>query len=229
MKNKPYAHSQGRQLVNIGTAERIFSVLGGTLLTYKSLQNKNTVGGVIPGALLILRGASGYCPFYDMMGKQELKQHNINIRTKLVVNKPVSEVYRFWRNLANLPLFMEHLKSVDVTDAKHSHWKAKIEGLPGSVSWDAVIVNEKQDEVLGWKSLDGAVVDHAGKVEFRSLGPGKTQLTVVFSYRAPLGAVGENIARLFTPTVKKTIIADIQRFREFIETEFRASAASTLI
>ncbi|RZJ34442.1 MAG: DUF2892 domain-containing protein [Flavobacterium sp.] len=229
MENKPYAQAKGRQPVNVGTAERIVSLLGGSLLMYKSLQHKNTVAGVIPGALLILRGATGYCPLYDMMGKQELKNHNINIRTRLVVNKPVSEVYRFWRNLENLPLFMKHLKSVEVVDEKHSHWKAKIEGMPGAVSWDAVIVNEKPDSVLGWKSLEGAAVDHAGKVEFTSLGTEKCELHIVFSYRAPLGAVGENIARLFSPTVKKTIIDDIHRFREFIETESGASAASTLI
>ena len=83
----------------------------------------------------------------------------------IVLNRPRREVYRFWRNLENLPRFMDHLEAVTVLDEKRSHWTAK--GPAGSrVEWDADIHNEIPNELIAWRSLAGSEVDNAGSVHF---------------------------------------------------------------
>jgi len=41
------------------------------------------------------------------------------------INKPVDEVYAFWRDFENLPRFMRHLESVTCGGARRSHWVAR--------------------------------------------------------------------------------------------------------
>jgi uncharacterized membrane protein len=48
----------------------------------------------------------------------------IHARTGITVNRPVEEVYRYWCDFENLPRFMNHLRSVEVTGDKRSRWTA---------------------------------------------------------------------------------------------------------
>ncbi len=196
--------------------ERVVFVLASSYLLYSSVKNKDALLA-LPAAIMAYRGFIGNCPATDRMGKSEVKKHNINVRTKLLIMKPVGEVYNFWRKLDNLPLFISHLESVTQSDGNFSHWIAKMPGGLGTVSWNAVIVNEKENEVLGWKSIEKSAVNHAGKVEFKTLGPTTTELIVVFSYRAPLGVIGENVARIFTPSFERVIRSDIEKYRDYVE------------
>ena len=61
-----------------------------------------------------------------------------------MINKPVDELYAFWRELSNLSRFMDHLECVKVINDRLSHWTAK--GPIGmNVEWDAEIVNDIPD------------------------------------------------------------------------------------
>jgi hypothetical protein len=57
---------------NVGSSERIVSVLGGSLMTIYGIYNaKSPIGaavGLIGGALLF-RGATGFCPVNDAIGR----------------------------------------------------------------------------------------------------------------------------------------------------------------
>ena len=35
--------------------------------------------------------------------------------TSMIINAPPEQVYRFWRNFENMPLFMKHLENVSIT------------------------------------------------------------------------------------------------------------------
>ncbi|HEX8357259.1 MAG TPA: SRPBCC family protein, partial [Segetibacter sp.] len=168
---------------------------------------------------LLFRGATGHCVGYSLAHKSKLPDtvKNMNIITKLTVNSPREVVYDFWRKLSNLPLFMEHLEKVEVLDDKRSHWVAKVPGGIGTIEWDAEVVKEIEGELLGWNSLPHASINNAGKVEFKDAAGGGTELTVVITYRAPFGDVGEGIASLFNPVFKKLITKDVQGFKRYIE------------
>jgi uncharacterized membrane protein len=210
--------------LNVTTPERVLSVAGGTFLLFSGLKTlgKHPVTAaakVLAAGTLLYRGISGHCPVYDRLHTNGTRPENINIKQYFTVNRPRTEVYQFWRRLANLSLFMRHIESVEETDATHSHWKARFKKNLPAVSWNAEIVKERENEFIGWQSVKGSTIDNAGKVEFRDAPGGRgTEVQVVFSYHAPLGGIGDGIARLFNPIVENIIREDVRNFKQFIET-----------
>ncbi|MGV3461195.1 MAG: SRPBCC family protein [Flavobacterium sp.] len=208
---------------NIGDLERAVSILGGAYLLYHGLRKKHSVLEVIAGGLMIARGATGYCPASAagqrlMHRAEKPKDSNINIHARLIIKRPMEEVYNFWRHLGNLPLFMEHLESVTVLSETRSEWKAKLPGGIGSVTWNAEIVAEEPYRYIGWQSTSGSLVKNAGKVTFKDAGELGTLVHIVFSYHAPLGVAGEEIGKLLNPYFEKMVRKDIMGFKRFMET-----------
>ncbi|UVT20306.1 MAG: SRPBCC family protein [Nitrospira sp.] len=133
-------------------------------------------------------------------------------------NRPPAEIYRFWRALENLPRVMTHLESVQVLDDRVSHWVMKL--IPGAprVESDAEIINEVENQRIGWRSLHESDLDHAGSVEFKPIGDGqRTGLTVTLQYELPGGTLGGTIGKWFGGDPSNTLAADLQRFKEHME------------
>ena len=140
----------------------------------------------------------------------------VHIEESVTVNRPINEVYRFWRNFENLPQFMNHLESVAQREAGVSHWVAK--GPAGTrVEWDARIINEIDDKLIGWQSLEGSMVSTAGSVNFRET-PRGTEVRVHLQYSPPAGKVGAAIAWLFGEEPGVQIREDLRRFKQLMET-----------
>jgi uncharacterized membrane protein len=141
----------------------------------------------------------------------------IKIEKSVTVARPVDEVYRFWRNLENLPRFMDHLESVTVVDENRSHWVAKAPAGT-KVEWDATIHNEIENELISWRSLPGSDVNNAGSVHFTPVGNGdRTEVTVVLSYQPPAGKLGAAVAKLLGEEPSKQVEDDLRRFKQVIE------------
>jgi uncharacterized membrane protein len=205
--------------VNVSPTECAISLLGGAYFLYDGLgkKNKSLLETVLAG-YLIYRGATGNCPAYSAIGKTkpDNRSRNVNIQLRLYVNKARKDVYEFWRNVENLPLFMEHLYSVENLNDGISVWEARIPGGMGKVRWKSEIVKERPYELLGWQSLPGSAIFNAGKVEFKDAGEG-TELHVVISYHAPGGIAGEGAARMFNSLFKEIVEEDVENFKWFIE------------
>jgi uncharacterized membrane protein len=130
---------------------------------------------------------------------------------------PIGEVFRFWRRLENLPRFMSHLATVTET-GRRSHWVAR---GPGGVlvEWDAEIINDVENQVIGWQSLPGGDVTVAGSVNFDSVRDGSsTQVTVRLQYAPPAGRVGSLISMLAGREPSQTIREDLRRLKQILET-----------
>jgi uncharacterized membrane protein len=130
---------------------------------------------------------------------------------------PVAEVYRFWRQFENLPRFMDYLHEVTTTGDGRSHWIAK---GPGGllVEWDAEIINEIENQVIGWRSLPGGDVTVAGSVNFDSVRGGRgTQVTVRLQYAPPAGRVGAFVSMLAGREPSQTIREDLRRLKQILE------------
>jgi len=209
---------------SIGSIERIITIAGGAYLLYDALKKeKKSLLQTAAGGFMIYRGIKGFMDAVNTSGKtmQQPKKHKegtITIHARLIVKKPVSEVYNFWRHLGNLPLFMEHLEGVTVLSDTLSEWKVRLPGLGQSVSWKAGIVAEEPHRFIGWRSLQGSAISNAGKVEFKDAGELGTLVHVVFSYQAPLGSAGGEVARLLNPVFEKMVRNDILGFKRYMET-----------
>lgn len=210
---------------NVDLTERILSVLGGVYLTYQSLKmlRKHPILGVqeaIAGGLLIYRGATGYCPVYNALDMDGTDPRALNITETFIVDRPRAEVYAFWRRLENLPRFMKHLASVDEYDRKNSHWRANLPGEILKLNWNAEITHEEENSYIGWHSVEGSMVENAGKVTFHdAIGGTGTELTVDVSYFPPAGSLGQGIARLLNGLFEKAVREDVTNFKHYIEGE----------
>jgi uncharacterized membrane protein len=143
-------------------------------------------------------------------------RRGIHVEESVTINRPVGEVYRFWRDFENLPQFMRHLESVAMREAGISHWVAK--GPAGTrVEWDARIINEVDNKVIGWQSLEGSTVATAGSVNFDETDRG-TQVRVRLQYSPPAGKLGSTVAWLFGEEPSQQIHEDLRRFKALLET-----------
>ncbi|MDF3076788.1 MAG: hypothetical protein K0S09_677 [Sphingobacteriaceae bacterium] len=208
--------------VNVNTPERIASAVIGTYLFYSGINNLfssplSSIIRTVAGGYLLSRGISGNCPVYQRLEQDSTQTEAINIRCNFRVNKPKNEVYQSWRRLSNLPLFMQHLENVEELDAIRSKWTVKIPGTEQTFSYNAEIVKEEEGRLIGWRSIEGSPVTHAGKVQFSEIDNGGTELHVVLSYRSPIGSIGTAIGKLLNPKFEKLISEDVYGFKNFIE------------
>lgn len=142
----------------------------------------------------------------------------VSVRETITINKPIEQVYGFWRSLENLPRFMQHLERVDVVDSRRSHWRARgPAGIP--VEWDAEIVDERDQELLAWQSVPGSRLSHHGMVRFRHApGARGTEVRIHLEYTPPAGALGRSIGWLFGRNPEQQVQEDLRRFKQLLET-----------
>ncbi len=143
--------------------------------------------------------------------------HGIHASASCVVNRPLEEVYHFWRDFQNLPRFMRHLESVTEIGEGRSRWKAK--GPAGmDVEWEAMIVADVPGEVITWRSLENSDVDNAGAVRFEQAAGGRgTIVKVNFEYKPIAGVIGAGIAKLFGEEPNQQLDDDLRRFKQVLE------------
>ena len=140
----------------------------------------------------------------------------MHVHKRITVERPRPQVYAFWRNLTQLPQFMDHLASVQGDTEGVTHWRAK--GPGGSVEWDAELVEDKPNELISWRSLEGTTVSNCGQVRFeRAPGGRGTIVRVALEYRPPAGALGAAVAKIFGREPSQQIREDIRRFKQLIE------------
>lgn len=210
--------------INVGDTERLASMAGGALLLYLGLRkfNLSHLTLAASGGAMLYRGMTGYCPANERIGRDTASppQENapIEIETSLTVDQPRDEVYAFWRQLENLPRFMEHLSEVRVLDGGRSHWVAPVPGGFGHIEWDAEIVDEDEGRRLAWHSVEGADIANSGEVRFQN-GPGGrgTEIHANIAYRPPAGSVGQAAAQFFNPAFGQMVKEDIRRFKQVAE------------
>lgn len=208
---------------NVSNPERIVSaVAGGALIAY-GLSRRNTVGVLLSlvGGGLALRGTTGHCEVYNQLGFDTAHgkakgSDRIHVQKSVTINKSAAELYSFWRNFENLPKFMNHLESVQMTGEKTSHWKAKAP-LGTSVEWDAELTSDVENERIGWKSAEIADVPNSGVVEFKETKDRGTEVRVTMTYLPPAGKLGALVAKLFGEEPSQQVDEDLRRFKRLME------------
>lgn len=213
---------------NVGQRERWASMAGGAGLTAWALRRRGPVAALLGslGGMLMYRGMSGYCMLYRNMGISSARPEEaglfgrgeIELTTRVRVSRPPEVVYRYWRNLENLPKFMRHLKRVR-SYGNRSHWEA-VGAFGRTVSWDAEITQDTPNERIAWRSVAGSPVQHRGEVSFRPSPRGDgTEVEVSFRYRPRAGAGGVLAAKVLGGITERVVHRDIERFKDHIEAQ----------
>ncbi|MDH2428450.1 SRPBCC family protein [Sphaerisporangium sp. TRM90804] len=141
----------------------------------------------------------------------------LKVHASITINKPREEVYRFWRELENLPSFMVHLDSVRSLGQGRSRWKAK--GPVVDLEWEAEIIDERVGDLIAWRSVPGTGVSTAGLVSFTD-GPGGrgTVVDVSLEYGMHGRELAAAVARMCGEHPEQQIRDDLRRFKQVMET-----------
>jgi uncharacterized membrane protein len=182
---------------------------------FTSTRNDKRKLGFATAAVLGVTVADILC---SMQLSEEEAGANRSIRRNVCIRKSPEELYQFWRNFENLPNFMLHLDSVQVTGGTRSHWVAK--GPAGTkVEWDAEIVDDQPNHLISWQSMPGADVDNWGTIRFEPVQNRKeTLVDVELGYAPPAGTMGALFAKLFGEAPEQTVKEDLRRFKQLMET-----------
>ena len=188
--------SNGRQPAKIAAAAA--AVAGVAALDVLSSRQQSSAHGSAPGRLR--------------------RDGSMRVEKSIAVNREPQECYAMWRNFENLPRFMAHLESVQLTGDNRSHWMAKAPAGT-NVEWDAEVTHDEPNALIAWRSLDGTDVENAGAVRFLPQTSGKgTIVSVKMQYKPPAGAIGATLARLFGEEPGIQVQQDLRRFRAVMET-----------
>ena len=226
---------RGARAINMGDTERWVSLLlGGGLLALGLKQGiRDGLMLAITGGALLYRGATGQCPFYKVVGIDTSSGRprpavsvphgrGVKVESSVLINKSSEELYNYWRDLENLPRFMDHVVSVKGEGDQRSHWVVKTLGN-AEISWDAEIVNDIPNELIAWRTVENSDVDHAGSVRFEPTGS-VTRVKVIMEYRPPAGKLGVGLAKIFGQEPRQMIDGDLRRFKQLMESAHIASA-----
>ena len=219
--------------INVSDGERVAGGLLGAALAAAGLGR----GGMarwtllLAGGALIGRSLTGHCLVYRSLGLD--KRHDQagmrgnrgkRIEAAIEIGCSAEDLFRFWRNLEQLPRIMRHVKSVEQYSDWGSHWK--VAGPAGQTfEWDAEIIHETENQLIAWETLPGATVSSAGSVRFEPIGDGATRVKVALEFDPPTGSLGIAIAELFGSTFEADLEEDLARFKVFAETELPTAAA----
>jgi uncharacterized membrane protein len=226
---------RGARSVNMGETERWVSLLiGGGLVALGLKQGiRDGLMLAITGGALLYRGVTGQCPLYKVAGIDTSSTRprsvvsvphgrGVKVESSVLIDKSAEELYAFWRDLENLPRFMDNLVSVKSQGDQRSHWVVKTIGN-AEISWDAEIVNDIPNELIAWRTVENSDIDHAGSVRFEPTGS-VTRVKVTMEYRPPAGKLGLGLAKLFGQEPQQMIESDLRRFKQLMESAQIASA-----
>jgi uncharacterized membrane protein len=172
---------------------------------------------VITGGLLLVGAGAAYAIARSLTAGEPGVAKDVHIETSISINKTPEELYAFWREFRNLPIFMKNLESVTEIDRWNSHWVAK--GLGGArVEWDAEVYNEEENKLIAWRSLEKADVVNAGSVRFEKGPAGHgTYVRVTVNYNPPAGKLGATLAQLLGTEPSQLIKEDLRRLKQIME------------
>lgn len=209
--------------MNVGPGERAASMFGGAGLTaygISQLLRKRYLRGTamaVAGGLMLYRGKTGHCSLYQALGVNRGGNGGAaqSIEESVTVDRPRAEAYRYWRNLENLPSFMRYIESVTPLGGKQYHWVAETPGKV-RVEWDSEITEDRENELIAWRSVPGSQVHHEGRVRFEEGGAESTQVIVEMTYHPPDG-VSASLSRMFNFVTAGHIRKELKRFRKLLE------------
>ena len=143
--------------------------------------------------------------------------YGIKVKKAVTINAAPDRLYKYWRSLENLHIVFDNIVSVKVLDDIRSHWTLRVPGGM-TLEWDAEITTDRKDEMIGWRSLDGADLDNAGYVRFeRATGGRGTVVRVALQYNPPAGKLGAAVSTVLGEKPSSQIEEALRKFKQLME------------
>ena len=201
--------------VNVPPGERVVTGLVGAAALVFGARRRSFASLLAAGlgTALVVRAVTGRCPMY----RARAIRRGIHVRRVVTVQARPDKVYAMWRDLANLPQFMSHVKSVRPEGGNISEWVVEVGGQ--ELTWRAELLEDTPNRRLRWKSLPGGDISHEGEVDIREDGERGTIVEVKMHYFPPGGLVVASVLYGFLRKLASVDIGtELVRLRQLLET-----------
>jgi len=189
--------------------------MAGALVALYGLIRRGAWGSVLrtvgTGMLVSSAGQESFLGAVPSLDRRRV----VDIQKTLYIEAPLDQVYAFWSNYENFPLFMSHVREVQDLGEGRSRWS--VSG-PGGVpiEWHASVTQQTPDEVIAWRSESGSMLENAGIIRFSSSNSG-TRVDLRFCYRPPAGGAGQAVAELLGSDPRAKLNEDLGRMKALLE------------
>lgn len=220
--------------------ERMFALLGGTTLMTFALLRRGGLGipAFLAGLVLLIRALKN--PVEELI-EQATQQNGQNVRTSrnvsvphetgihvvrsVTVNRPVEDLYRFWREPNNLARVLKYVDSVQMIGDNRATWTLKLPG-GGTTQFNAELYTDTPNEVISWRSLEGADIKNAWSVRFRPAPSNRgTEVQLTIEFAPPGGPLARALGELFGELPGQYFAQYLREFKQLMETGERSTNA----
>jgi uncharacterized membrane protein len=132
------------------------------------------------------------------------------VEESIDVNVPLATAYNQWTQFEEFPRFMEGVESVTQIDDTHLRWVAEVGGKRHE--WEAEITEQKPDQRVAWRALDGHY--NSGVVTFETIDASTTRINVVIEHETE--GMMETLGSALGADSRR-VKGDLERFKELIE------------
>jgi uncharacterized membrane protein len=134
----------------------------------------------------------------------------------ILVKGSIQDVFRAWTSFEDYPTFMQDVESVSRMRDGDGTFRWRMQGPMGKeLEWTTQITRWEENQRLAWKTLEGDI-QTSGQVTFAELPDGYTQVTLMYHYEPPAGALGNLGAKLFGDPEKR-VLEDLRSFKNYFE------------
>ncbi|HEX8892043.1 MAG TPA: SRPBCC family protein [Terriglobales bacterium] len=138
------------------------------------------------------------------------------IEATVTIQRPVSEVFAFYRDFKNLPSFLGDVMEIEPTGPATSRWT--IEGPFGiRVHWTMEVTEERTNELIRYETATSSATKTYWEIYFSpGAEPGETQVREVM--KAPGGLLVMDALALIGKFPAQEVAANLHRFKQIMET-----------
>lgn len=217
--------SSNRSAQPAGIGNTALRVAGGLIAIYGLTRRGRSAALFRTLGTSLLVGATGRLKL-GLSGSSPLdRRRAVDIQKTLFIAAPVEEVYSFWTNYENFPLFMSHVREVEDLGGGKSRWR--VSGPGGvAIEWSAVLTQQVPDQVIAWRSEAGSMLENAGIIRFAPSGTG-TRVNLRFCYHPPAGGAGQAVAELLGSDPRAKLNEDLGRMKSLLEATTRREDEAT--
>lgn len=211
----------GMEFFPAGGSTVLVQAIGGVLALY-GLTRRGTWGRLFRTlGTGMLVGSTGRTVLTALPGGRD-RRRAVDIQKTLYIEAPIDQVYAFWSNYENFPLFMSHVREVEDLGDGRSHWS--VSGPGGApIEWNAALTQQIPNEVIAWRSEPGSMLENAGVLRFTTSGTG-TRVDLRFCYHPPAGGAGEAVTQLLGSDPRAKLNEDLGRMKSLLEATSRSES-----
>src|SRR5215510_2778833 len=151
-----------------------------------------------------------------MPGTSLPRQDENTIEARVTIQRPVGEVFSFYRDFRNLPRFLGDVMAIEQTGPATSRWT--IQGPLGiRANWIIKVTEERTNELIRYQTVASPGLKTYWEIHFT---PGSEARTTEVRevMKVPLGRLGRAALALIGKFPAEEVSSNLRRLKEVMET-----------